>query len=103
MVNYVQGDADKMQWGAQLKTANESIVEIKLLLDTSQKMPWHVPQEAVASSLMLLPPSKTAQDVAADFLRALKSHAMAQIEKRMTLAVLETFETEYIMSGAGQL
>lgn len=102
IVKYDKDDVNKFQWGARLKSSADNIVGIKLLLDPSQKLPWHVPLETEAT-LRLLPPSKTPQDVAADFLRAMKSHAMSQIENRMTQAVLNSFETEYVMSGADKI
>lgn len=98
-VRYDKDDAEKFEWGASLKASDDIIIGVKLLLDPSQNLSWHVARTDVKAALRLLPPSKTPKDVAADFLRAMVLHAVSQIRKRVTQAVFELLRPEYILSG----
>lgn len=91
----VSGDCE-FEWGALVKNRNGSIVGVKLLLDQKQPLPWHVPN-SFRMDLDELP--KAPEAIAADFLREMHSHAMAQIATKIPQAALDLFAKEYIMSG----
>ncbi|KAJ3494688.1 hypothetical protein NLG97_g3918 [Lecanicillium saksenae] len=92
------GTGAEFKWGALVKNRDEKIAEVKLLLDPNQELPLHVSPSCVRATLNSLPPSKSLQDVAADFMRALIAHGMSQIETKVTCNLLDMFEPEYIIS-----
>ncbi|KAM3463486.1 hypothetical protein MY5147_009661 [Beauveria neobassiana] len=99
IVKYDKNDWGKYEWGTLLKSAEDHIVGIKLLLDPSQKLPWHVPPTDLNATMKLLPPFKTPKNVATDFMRSLKAHGMSQIATNLAQDALDLFQVEYVMSG----
>ncbi|KAM3494059.1 hypothetical protein MY3957_002655 [Beauveria namnaoensis] len=98
IVKYDKNDWGKYEWGTLLKSAEDHIVGIKLLLDPSQKLPWHVPPTDLDATMKLLPPFKTPKNVATDFMRSLKAHGMSQIATNLAQDALDLFQVEYVMS-----
>ncbi|KAF1734565.1 hypothetical protein CRV24_006107 [Beauveria bassiana] len=99
IVKYDKNDWGKYEWGTLLKSAEDHIVGIKLLLDPSQKLPWHVPPTDLDATMKLLPPFKTPKNVATDFMRSLKAHGMSQIATNLAQDALDLFQFDYVMSG----
>ncbi|KAJ6786294.1 hypothetical protein PWT90_00834 [Aphanocladium album] len=97
-LKYDEQDHDKFQWGALLQDTDSKIAGIKLLLDPDQEIPLHVPRDYLTESLRSLPASKSPKVVAADFMRAIKSHGMSYIATKVPQAALDIFEIEYVMS-----
>jgi molecular chaperone DnaK (HSP70) len=68
-------------WGYSTRLKEESFRWIKILLDPSSKIK-HVAEPVVTSAKLLGPLNKTAEDVAADYLRLLWTYFQDHIRRR---------------------
>lgn len=94
---YEKDDVTNFNWGALVKTPNDSIIGIKLLLDPEQALPSHVPSSNVKKIIKGLP--KSPQKIATDFLRALHAHAKTEIATKIAGTDLDSYDIDYVMSG----
>ncbi|KEZ45057.1 hypothetical protein SAPIO_CDS2479 [Scedosporium apiospermum] len=66
-----------VKWGYQLDlTLSDNIMGLKLLLDPEQKRPYYIPTD-IKAEMAKLP--KSVLDVAADYMKAIFSHALQEI------------------------
>jgi hypothetical protein len=97
LVRYDNSDASKFDWGASVGQHSNSIVGVKLLLDPKQKRPHYLPAATISRNLSSLP--KPPVEVAADFIRAIHAHALAEIARTVPQAYMDMCRKDYILSG----
>jgi hypothetical protein len=97
LLRYDKSDASKFDWGASLGQHNDNIVGVKLLLDPKQRRPHYLPAEKISRNVKSLP--KPPIEVAADFIRAIHAHALAEISRTVPQAYMDMCRKDYILSG----
>jgi hypothetical protein len=93
----IRYDGDKYTWGAEVDGLADNIVGVKLLLDTEQPKPFYLPAGNVKHDLKKLP--KRPYLVAADYIRALYKHALAEIANEVPDGYMELCQKQFVLSG----
>ncbi|KHN93782.1 Heat shock protein Hsp70 [Metarhizium album ARSEF 1941] len=96
VIAYDKQRPDVFKWGASVDAADPSIVGIKLLLDPEQGRPMYLPATNARKYIRMLP--KPPVKIAADFIGAIYSHALAEISKTVPKAYMELCSKEFVLS-----
>ncbi|TGJ87961.1 hypothetical protein E0Z10_g854 [Xylaria hypoxylon] len=95
-LQYAPGSTDTFKWGYELEQSlKEKVVGLKLLLDPDLKRPYWIPSDPHAEIAKL---PKAVVDVAADYLKAIFQHAIAEVEKGYLPGFIEGFKKQYILT-----
>lgn len=85
-------------WGSAVKLLSTShIPYIKLMLDPSQEHSISGASQSIQDVMAKLP--KPPVDVAADFIKAMYTHALAQIAKEVPQQYFNMCEKEFVLTG----
>ncbi|KAI0965133.1 Hsp70 family protein-like protein [Xylaria arbuscula] len=92
----IQYTAGKFKWGYELEgTLEDKIIGLKLLLDPDQKRPYWIPTDPGAEIAKL---PKPVVEVAADYIKAVFQHALAEVEKGYLPGFLDGFKKQHVLT-----
>ena len=97
LISYDPKNARSFSWGASVNRMTDSIVGIKLLLDPDQERPLYLPTGNLQRDIKKLP--KKPVEVAADFIRAIYQHALAEIAKKVPKGYMSLCQQKFVLSG----
>ena len=97
LISYDPKDSSRFTWGASVNRMTDSIIGIKLLLDPTQERPLYLPTGNIQRDIKKLP--KKPVDVAADFIRAIYQHALAEITKQVPRGYMSMCQQQFVLSG----
>lgn len=101
MISYDLKDKNAFTWGASVKRTADCVVGVKLLLDPSQDLPHYLPAEYTQQDLTKLP--KKPVEIAADYIRSIYQHALAEIKKEIPESYMQMCQKQFVMSGKRSL
>ncbi|KAI1359876.1 actin-like ATPase domain-containing protein [Xylaria arbuscula] len=96
LVLYDPDDPTKFKWGGQVDWRSEAVQGVKLLLDPKQQQPIYIPTNNIKNEIKKLP--KDPVDVAADFIGAIYSHALAKIESAGVKEYFHMCQKQFVLS-----
>ncbi|KAJ4422617.1 hypothetical protein N0V82_002736 [Gnomoniopsis sp. IMI 355080] len=96
LILYDEKDPSKFEWGGQVTWRTPAVHGVKLLLDPDQPKPVYLAYSSFKKDRKALP--KDPIDVAADFIGAIYSHALAVIESSSVRDYFKLCEKEFILS-----
>jgi len=96
LISYDAKDSKKFSWGASVNRMTDSIIGIKLMLDPAQERPLYLPAGNLQRDIRKLP--KKPVEVAADFIRAIYQHALAEITKQVPRGYMSLCQQQFVLS-----
>ncbi|KAL3954485.1 hypothetical protein ACCO45_010048 [Purpureocillium lilacinum] len=96
IIAYTKEDPSTFEWGACATGNKDAIVGIKLLLDPNQKPPYYLQTPDPRKVLKSLP--KPPVEVAADFMKSIYQHALAEISKTVPQEYMKLCRKEHVLS-----